>query len=236
MKVAVEELGGLQAASRRRGAARSRAEGVGAGLRARAEARRKPARLPQGQGPAQLVKLHFADDVRQEVAEHLIPDVYRQALAETQIEPVDEPDLQEVTLEEDAPLSVLGGGGGQAGHHAGRLHRRSRSQHAPKPVTDAEVDEALDAAARAARGVPQRGARRRPRRPRDRGLHADPRGHGARAPRPATASWSGSGTVLPEIDEAVIGLAAGRRAPDARALRRRPPHRGAARQGGDGAP
>ena len=42
----------------------------------------KRASLPgfrRGHVPRSLVKLHFADDVRREVAEHLIPDVYRQA-------------------------------------------------------------------------------------------------------------------------------------------------------------
>src|SRR5712671_7232273 len=68
----------------------------------------KQARLPgfrKGHVPRSLVKLHFADDVRREVAEHLIPDVYRQALTEAQIDPVNEPDLQELTLEENSPLS-----------------------------------------------------------------------------------------------------------------------------------
>jgi len=45
----------------------------------------KQARLPgfrKGHVPRSLVKLHFADDVRREVAEHLIPDLYRQAVSE----------------------------------------------------------------------------------------------------------------------------------------------------------
>src|SRR5213593_2135774 len=39
----------------------------------------KQARLPgfrKGHVPRSLVKVHFADDVRREVAQHLIPDVY----------------------------------------------------------------------------------------------------------------------------------------------------------------
>ena len=67
----------------------------------------KEARLPgfrKGKVPRSMIKLHFSDDVRQEVARHLIPEVYRQALAETRLRPVEEPDLQEVTLEESAPL------------------------------------------------------------------------------------------------------------------------------------
>jgi len=70
----------------------------------------KQARLPgfrKGHVPRSLVKVHFADDVRREVAEHLIPDVYRQALTEAQIAPVDEPQLQDVKLEEGSPLSFV---------------------------------------------------------------------------------------------------------------------------------
>src|SRR5438128_10353397 len=68
----------------------------------------KQARLPgsrKGHVPRSLVKVHFADDVRREVAERLIPDVYRQALSEAQLQPVNDPDLQDVRLEEWAPLS-----------------------------------------------------------------------------------------------------------------------------------
>ena len=46
----------------------------------------REAKLPgfrKGKVPRSMIKLHFADDVRQEVARRLIPDVYRQALAET---------------------------------------------------------------------------------------------------------------------------------------------------------
>jgi trigger factor len=70
----------------------------------------KQARLPgfrKGHVPRSLVKVHFSDDVRREVAEHLIPDVYRQALTEAKLDPVNEPDLQDVRLEEGAPLSFV---------------------------------------------------------------------------------------------------------------------------------
>src|SRR2546421_3775631 len=68
----------------------------------------KQARLPgfrKGHVPRSLVKVHFADDVRREVAEHLIPDVYRQALTEARLDPVNQPDLQEAKLGEKAPRS-----------------------------------------------------------------------------------------------------------------------------------
>src|SRR5881628_2080166 len=70
----------------------------------------RQARLPgfrEGHVPRSLVKVHFSDDVRREVAEHLIPDVYRRALSEAKLDPVNEPDLQEVRLEEGAPLSFV---------------------------------------------------------------------------------------------------------------------------------
>src|SRR5256712_2404624 len=77
----------------------------------------KQARLPgfrKGYVPRSLVKLHFADDVRREVAEHLIPDIYRRALSEAPLHPPHEPDLQEVKLEEGAPPSLLAGVRGEA--------------------------------------------------------------------------------------------------------------------------
>src|SRR2546426_6705733 len=70
----------------------------------------KQARLPgfrKGHVPRSLVKVHFADDVRREVAEHLIPEVYRQALSEARLDPVNEPDIQDLRLEEGAPLSFV---------------------------------------------------------------------------------------------------------------------------------
>jgi trigger factor len=53
------------------------------------------------------VKVRFADEVRREVAEHLIPEIYRQALTEARLDPVNEPDIQDLRLEEDAPLSFV---------------------------------------------------------------------------------------------------------------------------------
>ena len=103
MKVDVEELG----ACKRRLQVEETPEVVQEAW-ARAFTRvQREAKLPgfrKGKVPRSMIKLHFSDDVRQEVARHLIPEVYRQALAETQLKPVEEPDLQEVTLEESSPL------------------------------------------------------------------------------------------------------------------------------------
>src|SRR5688572_5354963 len=104
MKVAVEEIEGCK----RRLAVEAPADVVQKEWERAYGRVQKRAALPgfrKGHVPRSLVKLHFADDVRREVAEHLIPDVYRQALDEARIAPVNEPDLQNLTLEENAPLS-----------------------------------------------------------------------------------------------------------------------------------
>ncbi len=167
-------------------------------------------RLPgfrKGHVPRTLVKLHFAGDVRREVAEHLIPEVYSQAVTEARIEPVNEPDLQDVRLEEGQPLSFVAVvevkptieltdyKGVDVEHHAA-------------PVTDADVDATLDQM---------------------REQHAEFRSvERAAVPgdlvivdytlttegrEPATASGYqfiiGSGAVLREIDEAIPGMIAG---------------------------
>ena len=106
----------------------------------------KQARLPgfrKGHVPRSLVKLHFADDVRREVAEHLIPDVYRQALTEARIDPVNEPDLQDVKLEENAPLSFVAVVEVKPvialGDYTGL-----DIEHAPAPITDDDVQQMLE--------------------------------------------------------------------------------------------
>jgi trigger factor len=170
----------------------------------------KRATLPgfrRGHVPRSLVKLHFADDVRREVAEHLIPDVYRQALSEAQIAPVNEPDLQDLTLEEGSPLSFTAVVEVKPAIALGD-YRGVEVQHAPAPVSDADVDAALEqmreqhaqfnsvdrAAATGDLVVVD--------------YTLAPQDH-----EPTTASGYhflvGSGTVLTEIDNAAVGLRAG---------------------------
>ena len=141
MKVEIEELAGCK----RRLQVEETPEVVSKAWEQAFDRVQREAKLPgfrKGKVPRSMIKLHFADDVRQEVARHLIPDVYRQALAETRIEPVEEPDLQEVTLEENAalkfaavvevkPVITLG------------TYTGLTVEHTPKPFADSEVDEAL---------------------------------------------------------------------------------------------
>jgi trigger factor len=153
------------------------------------------------------VKLHFAADVRREVAEHLIPAVYKEAVEKEKLEPVSEPDLEDVKLEEDAPLSfvavievkptiALGDYTGVA------------VQHAAVPVNDGDVQQTLD-------GMREQQAQfrsvERAAAPGDLVIvdyTLSPQDHD-----PSTATGYqflvGSGGVMPEIDQAVAGLRAG---------------------------
>jgi trigger factor len=170
----------------------------------------KKARLPgfrQGHVPRSLVKLHFADDVRREVVEHLVPDAYRQAVAEAKLDPVDEPQLQDLKLEEGAPLSFVAVVEVKPAISLGD-YTGLDVQHAPVPVSDADVDAALE------RLREQHAEFRNVERTADRGdlvvvdYTLTPEGH-----EPSTASGYafviGDAAVIPEIDQAVVGMRAG---------------------------
>lgn len=170
----------------------------------------RQAHLPgfrKGHVPRNLVKLHFSDEVRREVARRLIPDVYRQAVAETQLRPVEDPDLQEVTLEEGTPLRFTAVVEIKPTITVGN-YKGLTVQHAPAPVTEEEVDQAL------AHLREQHAEFRSVERAADLGdlvimdytLALD----GMEPKREAGYAFLvGSQSVLPEIDEAVIGVAAG---------------------------
>src|SRR5262245_30897480 len=170
----------------------------------------KQARLPgfrRGHVPRSLVKLHFADDVRREVAEHLIPDVYRRAVAEAQLDPVDEPQLQDVTLEEGAPLSFVAVVEVKPSITLGDYTGLDVAS-VPVPITEADVAEALE------RLRDQHAEFRVVERPADRGdlvvldYTVTPADH-----EPSSASGHafviGDEGVMPEIDQAVVGMRPG---------------------------
>ena len=170
----------------------------------------KQARLPgfrKGHVPRSLVKLHFSDDVRREVAEHLIPDIYRQALTEARLDPVNEPDLQNITLEENSPLSFVAVVEVKPDIALGE-YRALAVEHAPAPITDADVDEALAhmREQQAEFTSVERTAAAGDRVVVDYTLAPDDHD-----PTNATGYHFdvGAGTVLPEIDEAAIGMKAG---------------------------
>jgi trigger factor len=206
MKVAVEEIG----ACKRRLQVEEGPEVVQDAWEKAFKRVQKEARLPgfrKGKVPAGMIKLHFADDVRKEVARHLIPDVYRQALQETKLRPVEEPDLKEVMLEEGAPLKfeamVEIKPAIALGQYAGLTVK-----HAPKPFEEREVDEALEHLRE------QHAEFRTVERPADLHDHVimdytlTPEGMDART-ETGYGFLIGSGAVMPDVEEAVIGLVAG---------------------------
>jgi trigger factor len=206
MKVAVEEIG----ACKRRLQVEEVPEVVQDAWDKAFKRVQKEARLPgfrKGKVPPGMIKLHFADDIRQDVARHLIPDVYRQALQETKLRPVEEPDLKEVMLEEGAALKfealVEIKPAIELGQYTGLTVR-----HAPKPFEEREVDEALEHLRE------QHAEFRTVERPAD--IHdlvimdytLTPEGMDART-ETGYGFVVGSGSVMPEVEEAVIGLTAG---------------------------
>jgi len=206
MKVAVEEIG----ACKRRLQVEEGPEVVQDAWAKAFKRVQKEARLPgfrKGKVPPGMVKLHFADDIRQEVARHLIPDVYRQALAETKLKPVEEPDLKEVTLEEGAPLKFEAMVEIKPAIALGQYTGLAVT-HAPKAFEEREIDEALEHLRE------QHAEFRTVERPAD--VHdlvimdytMTPEGS---EPRTETgySFLVGSGSVMPEVEEAVIGLSAG---------------------------
>jgi trigger factor len=170
----------------------------------------KQARLPgfrKGHVPRSLVKIHFADEVRREVAEHLIPDVYRQALTEAQIRPVDEPNLEDVKLEEGAPLSFTAIVEVRP-EIALNEYKGVEVQHSTPAVDDAHVSEQLDhmREQHAEFRTVERAAA-----PGDL-VTVDytlaPEGHDATSAN-GYQFIVGGGGVLPEIDQAVAGMQVG---------------------------
>jgi trigger factor len=206
MKVAVEEIEGCK----RRLAVEAPAEVVQQAWERAYGRVQKRASLPgfrRGHVPRSLVKLHFADDVRREVAESLIPDVYRRALDEARIDPVDEPDLRDLRLEEGVPLSFVAVVEVKPAIALGD-YRGLEVRHAPAPVTDADVEEALGHMRE------QHAEYRTVERPAATGdlvvvdYTLTPEGHDA-SQATGYRFVVGSGSVLPEIDEAVVGTKAG---------------------------
>ena len=170
----------------------------------------RQARLPgfrKGHVPRSLVKLHFADDVRREVAEHLIPDVYRRAVSDAKLDPVNEPDLQDVRLEEGAPLSFTAVVEIKPTITLGE-YKGLEIEHPTRSVTDADVDETLE---QMREQHAQFQSVERPANPGDLVVVDYTLMPEGQEPRTETgyAFLTGSGTVLPEIDQAVVGMRAG---------------------------
>jgi trigger factor len=190
----------------------------------------KQARLPgfrKGHVPRSLVKVHFSDDVRREVAEHLIPDVYRQALTEAKLDPVNEPDLQDVRLEEGAPLSFVAVVEVKPAITLAD-YKGVEVEHAPQPITADDLTAALD---HMREQQAQFHAVERPAASGDLVVVDYTLAIDGLDPSSQTGYefLVGARNVLPEIDDAVVGLRAGEERESHLALRGRPSTRGSER-------
>jgi len=170
----------------------------------------RDARLPgfrRGKVPLALVRSRFADEVRQAVAEALIPAVYRRAVDEARLRPVEDPDFRELELEEGRPLRFTAVVEIKPAIGLGE-YRGVTVRHSARPVTDADVEATLTALAeqRATLVTVTRSARAGDFVVVDYELR--PEGGEPRAEQ-GYAFEIGGGRVLPEMDEAVIGLEAG---------------------------
>ena len=170
----------------------------------------RDARLPgfrRGKVPMTLVRSRFSDEVRQAVAEALIPAVYRRAVDEAQLRPVEDPDFQELDLEEGRPLRFTAVVEIKPTIELGQ-YRGVTVRHSTQPITDADVETTLGniAEQRATLATVTRPARTGDFVVVDYELQpegAEPRGE------KGYAFEVGGGRVLPEMEEAVMGLEAG---------------------------
>ncbi len=208
MKVDVEEL----PACRRRLSVEASREVVQAAWEEAYGRVQRQARIPgfrKGRVPRGLVKRHFADDVRREVIQQLVPTLYRQALDEVKLDPVEDPEFQDLQLEEDQPLRFTAVVEVKPVITLGE-YTEIRVQHPPAPVTEGQVQEAIEelrerqatweAVSRPARGgdlvIADYTAT----------INGQPVPNGERQGQTFIV---GSGHLLPELEEAVVGMAPG---------------------------
>jgi trigger factor len=141
MKVEVQELDSCK----RQLVVEAPEEEVRAAWTAASGRAQRDARLPgfrRGKVPMTLVRSRFADEVRQAVAEALIPAVYRRAVDEAGLRPVEDPDFRELELEEGRPLRFTAVVEIKPAIELGD-YRGVTVRHSPRAITDADVEATL---------------------------------------------------------------------------------------------
>jgi trigger factor len=206
MKVEIQEL----EPCKRQLVVEAPAEEVRAAWTAACDRVQRDARLPgfrRGKVPLTLVRSRFGDEVRQAVAEALIPAIYRRAVDEAQLSPVEDPEFRELDLAEGRPLRFTAVVEIKPTIALGE-YRGVTAQHTPRLVTDADVDKTLAGIAeqRATLATVARPARVGDYVVLDYELRPET---GEPRTEQGYAFEVGGGRVLPEMDEAVIGLEAG---------------------------
>ena len=119
----------------------------------------RKARIPgfrPGKAPARVIKQRFKDQILHDVAHDLIPRAVDDALRERGVEPVDTPDVRDVTIEEGQPLTFTASFDTVPRVRAGRL----LDDRAPRGRRARVDDEAVDAGARSGCAIAPRGSSR----------------------------------------------------------------------------
>jgi trigger factor len=83
------------------------ADEVSRNFRAVTKRYQKNARIPgfrSGKVPESLIRGRFAEQIRQDVMEAVLPDHFRTAIAERQLKPISQPQITDIDLEEGKPL------------------------------------------------------------------------------------------------------------------------------------
>jgi trigger factor len=83
------------------------ADEVSRNFRAVTKRYQKNARIPgfrSGKVPESLIRGRFAEQIRQDVMEAILPDHFRNAIAEKQLKPISQPQVTNIELEEGKPL------------------------------------------------------------------------------------------------------------------------------------
>src|SRR5262245_3201102 len=145
MKVEIQELDSCK----RQLVVEAPEEEVRAAWTAACDRVQRDAKLPgfrRGKVPLTLVRSRFGDEVRQVVAEALIPAVYRRAVDEARIRPVEDPEFRELELEEGRPLRFTAVVEIKPAIALGE-YRGVTVRHSGLPVTDADVEGTLAALA-----------------------------------------------------------------------------------------
>src|SRR5262245_9537250 len=105
----------------------------------------RKARIPgfrPGKAPARVIKQRFKDQILHDVAQDLIPRAMDDALREKGMEPVDTPDVRDVTVEEGRPLTFTASFDTVPSFEPGDLATISL-QRAAVAIDDEAVDRAL---------------------------------------------------------------------------------------------
>lgn len=106
----------------------------------------KRARIPgfrPGHAPTSLVRRHFRDDIRSEVAQTLIPRYFQTAIKDQKWELVGQPRFEELKFEDEQPLTCKATFEVYPEFEL-KNYKELEVEEEPAPVTDAEVDKAVE--------------------------------------------------------------------------------------------